>query len=354
MSCSGKPRSNTGSLSNSIHPLLTRDKFAKHVNYDKVFLQPARLATLLLATPQAEHYFLALITKSKHVSALRGAAKHFRHRFWSDKEIDKLEALDRQCVGTWLLKAAQTITYSVRTCDQGALAETKKIPYDSSRIDLGHSVICISRKEHYNPLRGELSAADRIVRQFNLAIALLHELAHAISYAITARGDEDFFEDSIVAEVGFEFEARLFGACPSYSANAPQLVQWFPWPSRILLGGEGDVESYDLADLCSNPKKLEDGGPIAKVDFRFTEDLFQEQFWEKVMEGNGATAALIAPEVHRCSRRAKSIRDLMAMAADRKSARKKRMCRRRRRSIRANSCFCNANESEESCRCIHH
>jgi len=103
-------------------------------------------------------------------------------------------------------------------------------------------------------------------------------LAHAISYAVTARQDEDFFEYAIVAEAGFEFEARLFGACPSFSSSAPQLVQWFPWPSRILLGGEGDVESYDLADICSSPSKLEDGGAIARVSVRFMKDLFQEQF----------------------------------------------------------------------------
>ncbi|GAB7326173.1 hypothetical protein MBLNU13_g10175t3 [Cladosporium sp. NU13] len=217
-----------GSLSNSVHPLLARDKFVKSVNYAKVFLQPARLATHMLATPQAQHYFLALITKSKHVSALRGTAKDLRHRFWSNKDIGKLEDLDRQCVDTWLRKVAETITYSVRTCDNGALAEIKKIPYDPSKTDLGHCVICIGRKEHYDPLRGELSPTERLTRQFNLAIALLHELAHAVSYAITAGQDEDFFEDCIVAEAGFEFEARRFGACPSYSANTPKLVRWFP------------------------------------------------------------------------------------------------------------------------------
>jgi len=156
-----------GLLNNSVHPLLARDKFAKNVNYTKVFLQPARLATRMLATPQAEHYFLALITKSKHVSALQDAAKDIRHRFKSDKNIGELEDLDRQCVETWLRRVADTVTYSVRKCDYGALAETKRIPGVSSKNDLGHSVICISRKEHYNPLRGDLSSIERIVRQFN-------------------------------------------------------------------------------------------------------------------------------------------------------------------------------------------
>ena len=350
MRSSEQSRLNMESLANIVHPLLARDKFAKSVNYAKVFLQPARLASRMLTTPQAQHYFLALITKSKHVSSLRGAAKEVRRRVWSDKDIGKLEDLDRQCVDTWLRRVADTITYSVRACDNGALAEIKKIPYDSSKIDLGRCIICISRKEHYDPLRGELPPTERLIRQFNLAIALLHELAHAVSYAITAREDEDFFEDAIVAEAGFEFEARLFGACPSYSASAPKLVQWFPWPSRILLGGEGEVESYDLADLCSSPRKLEDGVPISRVSVGFMKDLFQDQFWEKVMEEPGAAAALLAPEIRKSAPRMKSIRDLLAIADEQKARQKKRRDGKRRRSVRSHSCACHRLRSR--CRCL--
>lgn len=350
MGYSKHPESNVGTLTNTVHPLLARDKFAKSVNYAKVLLQPARLATRMLATPQAEHYFLALITNSKHVSAYRGTAKDLRHRFWSDKDIGKLEDLDRQCVDTWLRKVADAITYSVRACDNGALAEIKKIPYDGTKTDLGRCVICISRKEHYDPLRGDLSPTERTIRQFNLVIALLHELAHAVSYAITARQDEDFFEDAIVAEAGFEFEARLFGACPSYSSNAPKLVRWFPWPSRILLAGDGEVDSYDLADLCSSPNKLQDGGPISRVSVRFMKDLFQEQFWEKMMEGTtGAAVALLTPEIRRSVSKTKSIRDLLAMADEQKARWKMRRCGKRRRSVRLHGCTCH--RLRPRCRC---
>jgi hypothetical protein len=214
--------------------------------------------------------------------------------------------MDRQCVRTWLLKNADEITYSARGCD-GALAKTEKLPLDSSEKAMGRSLNCISRSEHYNPLRGELPAAERNIRQFNLAVALLHELAHAISYAITARQEEDFFEDSIVGDAGFEFEAQLFGACPSFSSNPPKLVNWFPWPSRILLGGEGEVESYDLADLCSNSSKLDEGVQIAKVSVCFMRNLFREQFWQKVVAKKGASALLANLQ---CIRSPRHIRDL--------------------------------------------
>jgi hypothetical protein len=341
--------SNMASLENAVHPLLTRDKFAKHVNYAKVFLQPARLVTRMLATPQAEHYFLALITNSKHRSRLRGAAKDLRHRYWSDKKIGELSSLDRQCVRTWLCKIADVITYSVRGCD-GALAETEKLPLSSSENAMGRSLICISRSEHYNPLHGELPPRERIIRQFNLAVALLHELAHAISYAVTGREEEDFFEDSIVAEAGFEFEAQLFGACPSFSSSAPKVVKWFPWPSRILLAGEGDVESYDLEDLCSNSRKLVEGAPIAKVSIGFIKNLFRGQFWQKVVAKEGPVAVL-APEIRDLQwvhvRRPRSIQRLLAMAPDKKVARI-RLLERRSKCLELSRGRCRAQAAIES------
>jgi hypothetical protein len=337
------------SLENAVHPLLTRDKFAKHVNYAKVFLQPARLATRMLATPQAEHYFLALITNSKHRSRLRGPAKDLRHRYWSDKKIGELSSLDRQCVRTWLCEIANKITYSVRGCE-GALAETEKLPLGSSGSAMGRSLICISRTEHYNPLHGELPPRERIIRQFNLAVALLHELAHAISYAVTGTEEEDFFEDSIVAEAGFEFEAQLFGACPSFSSSAPKVVKWFPWPSRILLAGEGDVESYDLEDLCSNSRKLVEGAPIAKVSIGFIKNLFRGQFWQKVVAKEGPVAVL-APEIRDLQwvhvRRPRSIQRLLAMAPDKKVARI-RLLERRSKCLELSRGRCRAQAAIES------
>jgi hypothetical protein len=238
----------------------------------------------------------------------------------------------------------------VRTCDNGVLVEIKNIPYDALKTNLGHCVICISCKEHYDPLHGDLSPTERTIRQFNLCIALLHKLAHAVSYAITARQDEDFFEDAMVAEAGFEFEARLFGACPSYSSNAPELVRWFPWTSRILLAGEGDVDSCGLADLCSRPSKLEDGVSISRVTFRFMKDLFREQFWEKVMKGTGSAAALLAPEIRRSAPKMKSIRDLLTMADEQKAVRKTRWCGRRRQRLQLRKCTCHRLRSH--CRCL--
>jgi hypothetical protein len=153
------------SLENTVHPLLTRDKFAKHVNYAKVFLQPARLVTRMLATPQAEHYFLALITKSKHRSTLRGAAKDRRHRYWSDKNIGELNSLDRECVRTWLCKIADKITYSVRGCD-GALAEVEKLPLGRQRrpwavrsyasVGVIITTLCM---ENYHPVSGSFDSS---------------------------------------------------------------------------------------------------------------------------------------------------------------------------------------------------
>ena len=134
------------------------------------------------------------------------------------------------------------------------------------------------------------------------------------------------------------------------TACTPKLVRWFPWPSRVLLGVEGEIESYDLADLYSSPGRLEDGGPISRGSVRFTKDLSQEQFWERVMERTGAAVALLALEIRRSTSKMKSIRDLLAMADEQKARRKKRRCGKRCPSVRLRSCACQMLRSR--CRCL--
>jgi hypothetical protein len=59
---------------------------------------------------------------------------------------------------------------------------------------------------------------------FQIAVTMLHELAHAASQDVKGCAHEDCFEESIVAEAGFELTSRIFGLCP--------------WPFRL------DLRSY--------------------------------------------------------------------------------------------------------------
>lgn len=45
-------------LGDAAHPMVSREKFPDDVEYDTVFLQPARLVSHLLQTPQAVHYLV--------------------------------------------------------------------------------------------------------------------------------------------------------------------------------------------------------------------------------------------------------------------------------------------------------
>ena len=60
---------------------------------------------------------------------------------------------------------------------------------------------------------------DRTDRQnanvdFTVAAIMLHELGHAIHHDIAGHAYEDCFEESYVAEAGFELVTRIFGLCP--------------------------------------------------------------------------------------------------------------------------------------------
>lgn len=59
-------------LRNAVHPVFAKERFPDDVDYDTVFLQPARLASRLLETPQAVHYFLAIMTSAPNRSVFEG------------------------------------------------------------------------------------------------------------------------------------------------------------------------------------------------------------------------------------------------------------------------------------------
>jgi hypothetical protein len=45
-----------------------------------------------------------------------------------------------------------------------------------------------------------------------MATTFLHEMAHAAHFHIMGpRRPEDFFEDALVAEAGYDYESRIFG-----------------------------------------------------------------------------------------------------------------------------------------------
>jgi hypothetical protein len=86
---------------------------------------------------------------------------------------------------------------------------------------------------------------------FSLTTTMLHELAHAAVNDVAGVGPEDYFEESFVAEAGFELESRTFELC----WDSDKFLAWYNWQTSWLWGS-----AYHMSDICCDPSKLVRGG----------------------------------------------------------------------------------------------
>jgi len=239
--------------------MVSKEKFPDDVDYDAVFLQPARLASNLLVTRQAVHYFLAII----HAAPRRGDERSQEHRYHDLKHILDLQPSDYVEVARKLEQAAETLTWVVE--DIANCAETEKKPSDSSgRTALSaRSQIAIS-KEFYEALLHAQDGDRKLGLQFNLALTLAHELAHATLYALTEiwwHGGEPSFGYAGSDDAGWELEARLFGL----RAHEEEKLSGELWWYKL-------VASQDKQSQLTQ-------SPVERVSIEFIQELFTDGFW---------------------------------------------------------------------------
>lgn len=153
----------------------------------------------------------------------------------------------------------------------------------------GTATIQISRSYHYDALVEPQTADEKLRCQFELAVTIVHELAHAAFAATTGSQYETFFEGSVVAEAGFEFEARVFGLIPTRSPEG--YLAWYKWPCCYAL----EEPLYDLQDLCRNHSRLENDDPVADVEDGFIARLFQDKFWNQSNAEHRARKLIATP-----------------------------------------------------------
>jgi hypothetical protein len=65
------------------------------------------------------------------------------------------------------------------------------------------------------------------------------------------RREEDYFEDSLIAEAGYELESRIFGMVPEIDISDPFDSVWQSW-QNLELHGRG----YDLRQLGRKRLKI--------------------------------------------------------------------------------------------------
>jgi len=93
-------------LTNAIHHVVAVNNFSNDVDYKMIFQQSARLVSRLLRTPQAVHYFLAIIHASPHLTELNIDLTGTESKGITSSEIYRL--LDRQTTMWWIRHCAKS------------------------------------------------------------------------------------------------------------------------------------------------------------------------------------------------------------------------------------------------------
>jgi hypothetical protein len=109
-----------------------------------------------------------------------------------------------------------------------------------------------------------------------MATTLLHEMAHAASFHIMSRRHEDFFEDALVAEAGFDYVSRIFGMLPIIPRLRHLCGAWTQWQNITFLS----QKSYPVNRTCRNSKKLSMYPMRYSFDAEYAKRLLSNEWWE--------------------------------------------------------------------------
>jgi hypothetical protein len=119
---------------------------------------------------------------------------------------------------------------------------------------------------------GHQPSSERAWLLFGLANTLLHEMAHAAHFHIMGpRRPEDFFEDALVNEAGFDYESRIYGILATTWRNS-----WVQWQNITFLV----QTSYPANRKCRNSKKLSMYSISRPIDMEFAKRLLSDEWWD--------------------------------------------------------------------------
>lgn len=285
----------------AIHPLFAKERFADGIDWEKGFRVAAVLATRLLDTPQALHWVYAFLWGVNQLAELPEGvecgddANRIPRKYACNKGVGQLSAEDNTAARQHLIKLADNIQFAIKDFEKQGTNGLCQALTNDSMVNYTHgyaSIISISGELYRSVLlRDTRDAEDAAALDFRLAMIMLHEVAHALGNA--NMGDhvvEDFFETSLVAENGFEFESRIFGMIPRINLK-PEISYWHVWQNVDTL-----CYGYHLEKICRRAWKLPKSTKGFTMHPSFPLKLVGDAFWEEEYVQHGAVA-LIPPWV---------------------------------------------------------
>nr|OQO18670.1 hypothetical protein B0A51_14318 [Rachicladosporium sp. CCFEE 5018] len=257
-----------------VHPLFLKGRFCQHTPYEAIF--PAvKLATRLLRTPQAIYYLHAIFFGVNKV--VPGDTAEEVHPV---RSIHELTPADYESVWNDLAAMADDTRIVVRD-ELRAMELQGQTTYRPSLLTGDHRqtpcLILIDAKELINPLRldKEYTSDSRARNVARLAITLIHEAAHvAQAWAVGGQRAEDYFQDSLCAESGYELERQIFGG----------VVAIFTCEDFEKFGYIGYIGRWPTQKDAKLEDRIRNNDQLAedrhwRLDMSFLRDLQSDEWW---------------------------------------------------------------------------
>jgi hypothetical protein len=281
-------------VESSIHTLFSKNKFPADIDYDNVIQRPALLASRLLDSPQSLHYFYTTFF-GKNTVVFRDAwgpkapdsNQEAPQSYGSDKGVNELFSRDKTKVREQLHALSKKIRFGLHDLN-GASGQTD--PEETQPGILGVKSIIWLGAGLYHAAQDEtrmLMDEDKAYMDLFIAATLLHEVAHAAHFSIMGRREEDYFEDSLIAEAGYELESHIFGMVPEIDINDPFDSTWQSW-QHLELRGRG----YDLRQLGRKQLSIAKKKSSHSLDCNFVLKLVGDEFWTGGYAQRGGVALI--------------------------------------------------------------
>jgi hypothetical protein len=170
------------------------------------------------------------------------------------------------------------VNFEVSVGDFDAIASTDWVVAEKGQQGCG-SLILIGRESYDAMIQSKChqTPRERDSLHFIMAALLLHEMAHAATFHIMGPRPEDFSEDALVAEAGFDYLSSIFGMVPpGWLLRCRREWMWVQWQNLGFL----ERDSYPIHEHCRNASEVATRKVCHHFDTGFAERLLNDEWWE--------------------------------------------------------------------------
>jgi hypothetical protein len=286
-----------GDMSNTIHAMFKRSNFRNITDAEYNALKPSlQFVSLFLTTPELAgfpHAILVNAIKHSHPDKPGIDERSF------EEKAQPLSAHDMAEYGRALATLADCTIFEfgdVFDLHTGCTQVDRSVRLQNTHLYYG-CLITISKQDldhHVNgtyPYPGDFGVK---CRTFETAKALLHELMHAMAYARLGDLEDIPFGSNKVLEIGYEWEAHVFGGICSFSAlqnsglanNGSLMISDWPAPSITRWYKH---EGFSIG-IRKEPLPVEMRWWLLPTEWTWFYRLFTTDFWRRIVPLQGLSA----------------------------------------------------------------